>query len=216
MVTRGEHAMTEETHLMDDALPEGTAVTVLSQLSGAAFAATVLSWRTGDQGLVVTARLSVDPEVALNLADHRVWVSAPDDNHGVTVFGGIAHSVSSTELDITGVAPVIRERRRRMPRAHAEAQVTLTAQEQTHHGLRAVDLSRDAVRVELAHPHRLSVGEHVEVAVDLGRGEMVPAAGEVTRVDHQDGYAVVRFEGLESEHGDRLDRYVLLRLDETA
>lgn len=196
----------------DGSPPEGSTVTVLSQSRGMSYDATVQSWDSGDAGLVVSTRVEVGADAVRELADHRVWVSAPIGPQGLTVFGGIAHPASSSSLDITGVVPLVREQRRQSPRAAAHVQVTLAGEDRSPHQLRAIDLSRGGVRVILREPGELSVGEHVEVDVQLEDGTSVPATGEVTRVDEHGGYAVVRFDDLPSDGRDHIDRFVLFRL----
>ena len=209
-------------------LTAGSPVMILSQTTGTSYEATVRDWEVGHDGLTVAATLRVASSVAEELADHRVWVKVAGtddgkvsgaepvdgaaDSRGVTVFGGIAHWSGSDVVAITGVAPLVRERRRQSPRASSGAEVTLSSPQHTVvQKLRAVDLCREAVRVALAEG-RLELGEHVAVRVDLGNGDLVPARGEVTRIDRTHGYAVVRFDGLDANQGARIDRYVLFRL----
>lgn len=190
----------------------GSPVTVLSQSRGMSYEATVQSWDSGDAGLVVSTRVEVGAEAVRELADHRVWVSAPIRPQGVTVFGGIAHPAGPSTLDITGVVPLVREQRRHSPRTSAHVQVTVASRDRPPHELQAVDLSRGGVRVILREPGELTVGEQVAVEVRLEDGSTVPGSGEVTRVDQHAGYAVVRFDDLPSDRRDHLDRFVLFRL----
>lgn len=196
----------------EDDVPTGWAVTLLSQLDGISYPARVQTWESRDQGLVVNARVQVEPVVAVLLADHRVWVSLPTDTGGVEVFGGVARAAGPSHLDISGVVPVVREQRRRSPRGRTAAPVTVLARSGPARALRTVDLSRGGVRVSLRDPGDLTVGEQVTVEVRLEDGVTVPAVGEVIRVDHRAGHAVVRFEDLSLEHGNHIERFVLLRL----
>lgn len=209
--------MSTDTDTSQDGIPPaGSTVTLLSQSRGMSYDATVRSWDSGDAGLVVSTRVEVSSEAVRELADHRVWVSAPVGPHRLTVFGGIAHPAGSTALDITGVVPLVREQRRQSPRATAHVEVTVAGPDQEPHRLQGIDLSRGGVRVILRHPGELVVGEHVVVEVRLEDGSSIPATGAVTRVDEQAGYAVVRFDDLPSDHRDHIDRFVLFRLTHSA
>ena len=191
----------------------GTVVLLVSQAEDEAHPAHVISWRSLDAGLVVAATLEVAPEVARRLADHRVWVSL-GEQRGVSVFGGVAHPVSATALLVTGVVPVVRETRRRQPRlGAATAPVSVTIRLRAGGAvrrLRAADLSRDAVRVEVSGEIGLAAGDHVGFEVELGPGEVVAGDGTVIRVDGR--HAVVHFDDLAAGDGQRIERHVLLRL----
>ena len=192
----------------------GSSVLLVSHADGVAHPAVVVSWEARDDGLVITAALEVAPEVARHLADHRVWVSLPAQERGVSVFGGVARAVSATRVLVTGVVPVVRETRRRQPRlgaANAPASVTVRVRAGgAVRRLRAADLSRDAVRVEASGELGLAAGDHVGFEVELGTGEVVTGDGTVTRVDGR--HVVVHFDGLEPGGGQRIERHVLLRL----
>lgn len=194
------------------AVPAGTIVTVLSHADGQPVAATVQTWSAGDEGLVISARLTVGAAAVARLADHRVWVSLTHDAPGFTVFGGIAHAAGDDSLDVTGVAPLVREARRTAPRAAATTRVMVTTPSLRTHDLRAVDLGRGGVRVSLQEPAELTAGERVTVEVHLEDGATVLAGGQVARVDEAAGQAVVRFDELANAEGSRLDRFALLRL----
>ena len=199
----------------DDVLvipPVGAAVSVLSQRTGLAHDATVREWRASLGGLDVTVRVELDPEVAAQLADQRVWLTVAGHGRRLTVFSGVARAAGPGQLLMTGISPVVRERRRSAPRAASGARVRLGSTGRGERLLDAVDLSRDAVRVALDGPVQVTVGELVAVRVDLGEGELVSAEGEVVRVDEGAGYAVVRFVRLAPEQAGRIDRHVLLRL----
>lgn len=198
----------------DEAPAVGTPVTLLSQTSGRPYQATVAFWDGGEHGLVVRARLEVDPSVVSRLADHRVWVSAspPETGGGVTVYGGVAHPAGESAIDVTGVATILRDRRRRTARSEVDAEVTVRSDGRRPRNLRMIDLSRGGVRVALAKPADLTVGEHVTLDVSLDDGSDVPTSGQVLRVDQDAQHAVVRFDDLSSEQSTRIDRYVLLRL----
>lgn len=208
----GEHPQPTAPRGDADVPPAGWAVTLLSQLDGVSYPARVHTWESSDEGLVVNARVQVEPVVAALLADHRLWVSLPTDTGGVKVFGGVARAAGPAHLDISGVVPIVREQRRRSPRGRASAPVTVLARSGPARELRTVDLSRGGVRVSLRAPGDLTLGEQVTVEVRLEGGVTVPAVGEVIRVDHQAGHAVVRFEDLSLEHGNHIERFVLLRL----
>jgi len=198
----------------DDAVtpPTGTPVVLLSQRTGLAHDATVQQWRGSPGGLDVTVRLTVDPEVAERLADHRLWVTLAGHGRRLTVLSGVARLAGPGELSMTGISPVVRERRRSAPRAQTGARVRLRSTGRGERLLDAVDLSRDAVRVGLVDAGQVALGEHVAVRLDLGDGDVVSADGVVVRVEAADGYAVVRFDRLPREQAGRIDRYVLLRL----
>jgi hypothetical protein len=183
--------------------PGGTRVVLLSQRTGQAHDATVQQWRGSPGGLDVTVLLMVDPEVAERLADQRLWVTVAGHGRRLTVLSGLARLAGPGQLSMTGISPVVRERRRSAPRAPTGRGERL---------LDAVDLSRDAVRVGLVDSGQVALGERVAVRLDLGDGDLVSADGVVVRVDAADGYAVVRFDRLPREQAGRIDRYVLLRL----
>ena len=192
--------------------PAGTPVVLLSQRTGLAHDATVQQWRGSPGGLDVTVRLRVAPEVAEQLADQRLWVSLASHGRRLTVLSGVARLAGPGELSMTGISPVVRERRRSAPRTQTGARVRLRSTGRGERLLDAVDLSRDAVRVGLADAGQVTLGEHVAVRLDLGDGDLVSADGVVVRVEAADGYAVVRFDRLRREQAGRIDRYVLLRL----
>ena len=191
--------------------PAGTPVVLLSQRTGLAHDATVQQWHGSPGGLDVTVRLTVDREVAERLADQRLWVSLAGHGRRLTVLSGVARLTGPGELSMAGISPVVRERRRSAPRTQTGARVRLGSTGRGERLLDAVDLSRDAVRVELADGVPVTLGEHVAVRLDLGDGDLVSADGVVVRVEG-DGYAVVRFDRLPREQAGRIDRYVLLRL----
>lgn len=192
----------------------GDPVTLLSHSTGLLYPATVTSWDGGEHGLVVRTRLHVEPEAVELLADHRVWVSAlPDDVHdGVTVYTGVAHPAGASAVDVTGVATILRDRRRRTPRSEVDTAVSVRSGRGTPLSLRTIDLSRGGMRVSLPKPTSLTVGEHLDLDVTLDDGADLPATGEVLRVDEASGQAVVRFDDLPDDQGTLIDRLVLGRL----
>ena len=190
----------------------GTPLIVLSIHGGRPYPATVQTWVATAQGLVVSARVSVTAEAMHSLADHRVWVSVPDRGPGFTVFSGVAHRAEETALDITGVVTLVRERRREHVRGPAKVQVSISTGDASPRQLQVVDLSQGGVRVALRAPSDLALDEFVTVEVHLEDGASISARGKVIRIDSAAGQAVVRFEDLSSEHGTRIDRYVLLHL----
>jgi hypothetical protein len=192
--------------------PGGTRVVLLSQRTGQAHDATVQQWRGSPGGLDVTVLLMVDPEVAERLADQRLWVTVAGHGRRLTVLSGLARLAGPGQLSMTGISPVVRERRRSAPRAPTGARVRLRSTGRGERLLDAVDLSRDAVRVGLVDSGQVALGERVAVRLDLGDGDLVSADGVVVRVEAADGYAVVRFDRLPREQAGRIDRYVLLRL----
>ena len=192
--------------------PVGAPVVLLSQRTGLAHDATVQQWRGSPSGLDVTVRLRVEPDVAEQLADQRLWVSVAGHGRRLTVLSGVARLAGPGELSMTGISPVVRERRRSAPRTQTGARVRLRSTGRSERLLDAVDLSRDAVRVGLADGGQVTLGEHVAVRLDLGDGDLVHADGVVVRVEAADGYAVVRFDRLPREQAGRIDRFVLLRL----
>jgi hypothetical protein len=192
--------------------PAGTSVVLLSQRTGLAHDAMVRQWRGSPGGLDVTVLLAVDPDVAERLADQRLWVTLAGHGRRLTVLSGVARLAGPGELSMTGIPPVVRERRRGAPRTQTGARVRLRSTGRGERLLDAVDLSRDAVRVGLADAGQLALGEHVAVRVELGDGDLVSADGVVVRVEEADGYAVVRFDRLPRDQAGRIDRYVLLRL----
>ena len=107
-------------------------------------------------------------------------------------------------------------RRRRHLRALSTGQVSVSAHDQSPRQLQVVDLSQGGVRVALRGPTDLGLDEYVTVEVHLEDGAAISARGKVIRVDTEAGHAVVRFEDLSSEHGTRIDRYVLLHLTPVA
>lgn len=204
--------MTDDPVTDDLVPPAGAGVVLLSRRTGLAHEATVREWRSSPGGLDVTVRLTVAPDVAELLADQRLWVTVAGHGRRLTVLGGVARLAGPGELSMTGISPVVRERRRSAPRAPTGARVRLGSTGRGERLLEAVDLSRDAVRVALADAGQVTVGEHVAVRVDLGDGDLVSTDGVVVRVDAADGYAVVRFDRLPRDQAGRIDRYVLLRL----
>jgi PilZ domain len=190
----------------------GTPATLLSLETDAHYTATVASWVGTDAGLVVSARLTVTSEDAEALAGHRVLVSVRERPSGFTVFSGLARPDQDGTLDISGIATMVREHRRRDLRGPAVGHVRVSTDGRAVPGLQAVDLSRSGVRVSLATASDLGLGDHVLVEVDLGYGAPFIAAGEVTRVDGMAGHAVVRFDDLSAEDGTLIDRFVLLQL----
>ena len=192
--------------------PAGTSVVLLSQRTGLAHEATVQQWRGSPGGLDVTVRLTVTPDVAERLADQRLWVTVAGHGRRLTVLSGVARLAGPGELSMTGISPVVRERRRSAPRSQIGARVRLRSTGRGERLLDAVDLSRDAVRVGLADGSQVTLGERVAVRLDLDDGDVVSADGVVVRVEATDGYAVVRFDRLPREQAGRIDRYVLLRL----
>ena len=194
----------------------GTPVIVLSMGGGRPYPATVQSWVGTNQGLVASARVEVTAAAMRRLADHRVWVSVPYRGPGFTVFSGVARRAEDTALDITGAVTLVRERRRRHLRALSTGQVSVSAHDQSPRQLQVVDLSQGGVRVALRGPTDLRLDEYVTVEVHLEDGAAISARGKVIRVDTEAGHAVVRFEDLSSEHGTRIDRYVLLHLTPVA
>jgi hypothetical protein len=192
--------------------PAGAGVVLLSRRTGLAHEATVREWRSSPGGLDVTVRLTVAPDVAELLADQRLWLTVAGHGRRLTVLSGVARLAGPGELSMTGISPVVRERRRSAPRAPTGARVRLGSTGRGERLLDAVDLSRDAVRVALADAGQVTVGEHVAVRVDLGDGDLVSTDGVVVRVEAADGYAVVRFDRLPRDQAGRIDRYVLLRL----
>ena len=192
--------------------PSGTRVVLLSQRTGLTYDATVEQWRGSPGGLDVTVRLTVAPEVAEHLADQRLWVSLAGHGRRLTVLSGVARLSGPGVLSMTGISPVVRERRRSAPRTQTGARVRLRSTGRGERLLDAVDLSRDAVRVRLADGVQVTLGEQVAMRLDLGDGDLVSADGVVVRVEGADGYAVVRFDRLPREQAGRIDRYVLLRL----
>lgn len=198
---------------MNDGIPSpGSPVTVLSQSRGVAHDAIVRTWEAGEAGLVVSTRVDLNPDAMHDLADQRVWVSVPMQEHGMTVFGGIAHTAGESSLDITGVVPLVRERRRQAVRSSPSATVTVSSRQRTPQRMPALDLSRGGVRVVLRGRRELTLGEHVVVDVHFDDGRTVPTTGQVTRIDLHAGHAVVRFDRMPQSHGDQIDRYVLFRL----
>ena len=204
--------MVTETDDKDGAPTPGTPVIVLSMRDGRPYPATVQSWVGTDQGLVVSARVAVVAGAVRRLADHRVWVSVPERGPGFTVFSGVAHRAEDTALVITGIVALVREPRRQHLRVPATGQASISAGDQAARRLQLVDLSQGGVRVVLPGPTDLGLGEQVAVEVRLEDGVAISARGKVTRIDPKAGHAVLRFEDLSSEHGTRIDRYVLLRL----
>lgn len=189
----------------------GTRVVLLSQDDGRPYAATVQTWMS-TASLVVTTRVAAGADAVRQLADHRVWMSVPESDRGFTVFSGVAQPAGATSLDLTGVAVLLRETQRETVRAPAATTVTVSTQRRGPRQLRGVDLARGGVRVALTNPRDLVLGEQVNVDVHLEDGGSFPASGQVTRLDEQLGQAVVRFDELPSDHGARIDRYVLLEL----
>lgn len=204
--------MTEEPDDLAVSPAVGAAVILLSQRTGLPHDATVLGWQVSRDGLDVTARVEVEVAVAAELADQRLWVTVADHGRRLTVFSGVARVAAPGQLSMTGISPVVRERRRSAPRTPVNARVRLRSTGRAERLLDAVDLGRDAVRLAIDTPEQVTVGEQVEVRVDLGDGDLVTADGEVVRVDEAAGYAVVRFVRLAREQAGRIDRYVLLRL----
>ncbi|HET9944099.1 MAG TPA: PilZ domain-containing protein [Actinomycetes bacterium] len=191
--------------------PVGAQVVLLSQRTGLAHDATVEQWRSSPTGMDVTVQLSVAPDVAERLADQRIWVTVAGHGRRLTVLSGVARLAGPGELSMTGISPVVRERRRSASRAQIGARVRLRSTGRGERLLDAIDLSRDAVRVALVDAE-VTVGEHVAVRLDLDDGDVVSSDGVVVRVEAADGYAVVRFDRLPREQAGRIDRYVLFRL----
>jgi hypothetical protein len=192
--------------------PAGARVVLLSQRTGLTHEATVQEWTSSPGGLDVTVRLTVDPEVAGQLADQRLWVTVAAHGRPLTVLRGVARLSGPGELSMTGIAPVVRERRRSAARAKTGARVRLRSTRRGEQLLDAVDLSRHAVRVALTEAEQVTLGERVAVRLDLGDGDLVSTDGVVARVEAADGYAVLRFDRLPRDQAGRIDRYVLLRL----
>jgi hypothetical protein len=190
----------------------GAAVTLLSQRTGLPHDATVLAWHVHRDGLDVTALVAVDAAVAAELADQRLWVTVAGHGRPLTVFSGVARVAAPGQLSMTGISPVVRERRRGAPRTPTSVRVRLRSSGRGERLLDALDLGRDAVRVAIDAPGQVLEGERVQVRVDLGDGDLVSADGEVVRVDEPAGYAVVRFVRLPRDQAGRIDRYVLFRL----
>jgi hypothetical protein len=212
-ITRGRRpAMATQSDDEDDTPTVGTPVIVLSMDDGPPYPATVQSWVGTNRGLVVRARVTVAASAMRRLAEHPVWVSVPEHGPGFTVFSGVAHRAEDTALDITGAVTLVREHRRQYLRGPAAGSLSIAAADQAPRQLQAVDLSRGGVRVALRGPTDLDLGEQVTVEVHLEDGAAICARGTVTRVDADAGHAVVRFDDLPSEHGGRIDRYVLLQL----
>jgi PilZ domain len=200
----------------DDTPTVGTPVIVLSMDDGPPYPATVQSWVGTNRGLVVHARVTVTASAVRRLAEHPVWVSVPEHGPGFTVFSGVAHRAEDTVLDITGAVTLVREHRRQHLRGPATGSLSLSSADQVPRQLQVVDLSRGGVRVALYGPTDLDLGEQVTVEVQLEDGAAISARGTVTRVDTVAGHAVVRFDDLASEHGSRIDRFVLLQLTPAA
>lgn len=190
----------------------GTVVMLLDQHEGGPVSAKVLTWSAADGGMVMSTRLTLGASDVHRLAGRRVWVSVTDDGPGYSVFGGIARVAGDDALDVTGIAPLVQEARRTMPRAEHRGPVTVTAAGVGPRALRTIDLSRGGVRVSMEGRSALTAGEHVVVEMALEGGSPVQAEGEVSRVDLGTGEAVVRFQNLDAAAGTRLDRFLLHRL----
>ena len=190
----------------------GTLIMLLDQHEGGPVSARVETWSAADGGMVMSTRLTLGASDAARLAGRRVWVSVTDDGPGYSVFGGIARAAGDTTLDVTGIAPLVREARRTTPRAEHRDTVTVTVPGMRPRHLRAVDLSRGGVRVSMEDRAGLTAGEQVLVEMALEAGSPVQAQGEVSRINTGTGEAVVRFQNLDAAAGTRLDRFLLRRI----
>jgi hypothetical protein len=204
--------MLADIHGSGGAPPAGTRVALLNQDDGRAYAATVETWIDSSAALVVSTRVAAGEDAVRQLADRRVWMSIPETDRGFTVFSGVAQPASVTSLDIIGVALLLAEPRRQAARAPASTTVTIVGHDQDARRLRGVDLAQGGVRVALNTATDLVLGDQVTVDVHLEDGTLIPATGQVTRLDEQVGQAVVRFDELPSEQATQINRYVLLQL----
>lgn len=189
----------------------GTAAMLLDLGNERRYPATIASWVGTEVGLVLSARLDVTAEAAKALAGRQVLVSVRERPTGYTLFSGLARADQGSTLDISGVATLVRERRRRDPRGAAAGRVVVSTHGQPMAGVEVIDLSCRGVRVSLPRASDLHLGDVVMVEVDLGDGPPMSAHGEVSRVDESTGQAVLRFADLTVEDELLIDRFVLLQ-----
>lgn len=197
----------------------GSTVTLLPVAAGPERTGSLSDWSAGPAGLVVTAAITVEEDVARALSGQRVWARVESGDGGVRVLEGVVVAGSAPgELSMTGVLALAEERRRTAPRVETTrpVRVSLEALALRHASdAHTVDLSRTGARLRMpaaSLEDAVAGGAVVEVDIAVGEDQTVTAGAEVIRVDHERGELALRFTDLAEEDAQRLDRAVLTEL----
>lgn len=189
---------------------------VLTPMDAAPSAAgRVLSYEAGGAGLAVRLTATVTANTAQRLDAERVWVTANTDGR-LIAYQSVAHRISETVLETSGITVPVEEHRRAQLRAATRLPVRLQLPLADGRGPgvltgHTIDLSREGCRVQLSGgdvEDVLEAGATADVTLDLGT-QPVMATGEVLRVDPAGGQAVLRFETLATQDAERVERHVL-------
>jgi hypothetical protein len=176
----------------------------------------VTSWSASPAGLVVTARVSVRPDTAQALSGARVWASAHTAvSDTLVVITAVARSArpATGELELTGIATVAKETRRRAVRAPLQLRGTVVHGDHRSTG-HTRDLSRTGCRLQFAQAPALDPGHQVGVEIDMSDQERIQVTGRVVRFDRADQELTMRFIDVGSIAAAAIDRIVFEELSD--
>jgi hypothetical protein len=176
--------------------------------------AVVRSWDRSDSGLVVTARVAMNPQAAAPLDRLTVWVSARTArSSSLVVLSAVVRAAPEApgELVLTGIADLALEARREAVRARFERPALLVAAG-GQQPARALDLSRTGCRMALDGDPVAELGAAVEVRMELRDRLPLRAAAHVLRVDPEGGELIVHFDRLSADDAQRVDYEVFSTL----
>jgi hypothetical protein len=176
----------------------------------------VTSWSASPAGLVVTAKVSVLPDTAQALSGTKVWASAHTAiSDTLVVVTAVARSdrPSTGELELTGLATVAKESRRRAVRAPLQLRGTVVVGESRSTG-QTRDLSRTGCRLQFTEAPAVDAGHQVNVEIDISDTERIQVVGRVVRVDSADQELTLRFIDVGSTAAAAIDRIVFEELSD--
>ncbi len=193
----------------------GSLVTLLGVDGGPGFEGRMLGSKSGPTGGLESAAVSTE-EAAVSLLDgQRVWVQMPTAQGGVRIVEMLAARASAGQLDLTMIAVLVDEGRRRAPRIpdSEPAKVSRVGTEVTG---RTVDLSRTGARILLDEPVALRLDERLDLVLGADTALPLRTQARVSRVGPMSGEVAVAFVVISTDTSTRLDRKVLTRVAELA
>lgn len=192
----------------------GSLVTLLGVAGGPGFEGRMLGWEPGPTGGMESAAVSTEAAAVSFLDGQRVWAQMPVPEGGIRIVEmHAARGASAGQLDLTMIAVLVDEGRRRAPRIADREPATVSGVGTEVTG-RTVDLSRTGARILLDEPVALRPGERLDLVLGADTARPLRTQARVSRVDPTSGEVAVEFVDISTDTSTRLDRKVLTRVAE--